>query len=117
MLGTGRVSELVVGAGGTDGKVLVFDLRTGEPVASHTASADTLNGFQFHSFLPLAATASGAGLLLLAFNTAIVIPSMALMQRRWHVIWIARNVFIWPECCANIVDRASALPAGANVRV
>ncbi|KAK9906702.1 hypothetical protein WJX75_006470 [Coccomyxa subellipsoidea] len=45
--------------GGTDGKVLVFDLRTGEPVASHTASADTLNGFQFHPFLPLAATASG----------------------------------------------------------
>lgn len=51
------------GAGGTDGKLLVFDLRTGEPVASHNAAADTLNGVQFHPFLPLAATASGAGSL------------------------------------------------------
>ncbi len=48
------------GAGGTDGKLLVFDLRTGEPIASHNAAADTLNGVQFHPFLPLAATASGA---------------------------------------------------------
>jgi WD40 repeat protein len=86
MLGTGRVSELVVVAGGTDGKVLVFDLRTGEPVASHTASADTLNGFQFHPFLPLAATASGAGLLLFAFNTAIVITQYGFDAAAKHII-------------------------------
>ncbi|EIE24132.1 WD40 repeat-like protein, partial [Coccomyxa subellipsoidea C-169] len=46
----------------------VFDLRTGEPVASHTAAADTVNGFHFHPFLPLAASASGAVLPISATN-------------------------------------------------
>jgi hypothetical protein len=55
-------------AGGTDGKVQVFDLRTGEPVASHTVAADTVNGFHFHPFLPLAAIASGAVLPISATN-------------------------------------------------
>ena len=42
-----------------DGKVLSFDLTTGEQVSDFQAATDTVNGFQFHPFLPLAATASG----------------------------------------------------------
>lgn len=45
--------------GGVDGKVLSFDLTTGEQVSDFQAATDTVNGFQFHPFLPLAATASG----------------------------------------------------------
>ncbi|DBB13553.1 TPA: hypothetical protein ACH3X3_000587 [Trebouxia sp. C0006] len=45
--------------GGSDGKVVSFDLTTGEPVSTFLAATDTLNGFQFHPYLPLAATASG----------------------------------------------------------
>jgi hypothetical protein len=40
--------------------VVSFDLTTGEPVSTFLAATDTLNGFQFHPYLPLAATASGA---------------------------------------------------------
>jgi len=39
--------------------VISFDLTTGEPVSTFLAATDTLNGFQFHPYLPLAATASG----------------------------------------------------------
>ena len=46
-------------AGGEDGMVRVFDLRDGSPIASHRASDDTLNGFEFHPYLPFAATTSG----------------------------------------------------------
>ncbi len=46
-------------AGGSKGRVQVFDLQDGQEVASYAAAADTVNGFQFHPFLPLAATASG----------------------------------------------------------
>ena len=46
-------------SGGSDGKVVSFDLTTGEPVSTFLAATDTLNGFQFHPYLPLAATASG----------------------------------------------------------
>lgn len=49
-------------AGGQDGKVRVYDLNLGEQVHEFTAAADTVNGLQFHPFLPLAATASGATL-------------------------------------------------------
>lgn len=37
----------------------MFDLQEGQEVASYQAAADTVNGFHFHPFLPLAATASG----------------------------------------------------------
>ncbi len=46
--------------GGTDGQMLTFDLQTGEAVGSQVMAADTVNGLQFHPFLPLVATASGA---------------------------------------------------------
>ena len=46
-------------AGGSKGRVQVFDLQDGQEVGSYPAAADTVNGFQFHPFLPLAATASG----------------------------------------------------------
>ncbi len=45
--------------GGEDGKVISFDLTTGEQVSSFHAATDTVNGFHFHPYLPLAATASG----------------------------------------------------------
>jgi len=50
--------------GGEDGTVRVFDLRDGSAVASHRASDDTLNGFEFHPYLPFAASASGDWLTL-----------------------------------------------------
>ena len=37
----------------------MFDLADGSLVTSFTAAADTVNGLQFHPFMPLAATASG----------------------------------------------------------
>lgn len=46
-------------AGGSKGRVQIFDLQDGQEVGSYAAAADTVNGFQFHPFLPLAATASG----------------------------------------------------------
>ena len=49
----------VLCAGGTDGAMAVFDLQSGERVASFALAGDTLNGVQFHPFLPLVATASG----------------------------------------------------------
>ncbi|KAK9818157.1 hypothetical protein WJX72_007963 [[Myrmecia] bisecta] len=45
--------------GGQDGMVRMFDLRTGEAAGDYVAAADTVNGVQFHPFLPLLATASG----------------------------------------------------------
>ena len=39
--------------------VRVFDLRDGSEVASFWAAHDTVNGFEFHPYLPFAATASG----------------------------------------------------------
>ena len=50
-------------AGGTDGKMCVYDLQTGEAIASHSVAADTVNGLQFHPFLPVMATASGEPVL------------------------------------------------------
>ena len=37
----------------------MFDLTTGAAVQSFQAAEDTVNGFEFHPYLPLAATASG----------------------------------------------------------
>jgi telomerase Cajal body protein 1 len=45
--------------GGEDGSVHVFDLRDGSPRAHFQAAEDTVNGLDFHPFLPLMATASG----------------------------------------------------------
>lgn len=42
----------------------MFDLQEGQEVASYQAAADTINGFHFHPFLPMAATASGKPRLL-----------------------------------------------------
>lgn len=46
-------------AGGTDGKVRVFDLASGSERTQFSASHDTVNGCQYHPFLPVLATASG----------------------------------------------------------
>lgn len=48
-----------------DGKVANFDLASGEQVSSFQAAGDTVNGFQFHPYLPLSATASGGGVSML----------------------------------------------------
>ena len=51
--------SLTMCAGGSKGRIQIFDLQEGQEVASYQAAADTVNGLQFHPFLPLAATASG----------------------------------------------------------
>ncbi|XP_042520495.1 telomerase Cajal body protein 1 [Macadamia integrifolia] len=48
-----------LGTGGQDGQVHIYDLQTGQWVASFQAASDTVNGFSFHPFLPLAASSSG----------------------------------------------------------
>ncbi|EYU27899.1 hypothetical protein ABFS82_13G114000 [Erythranthe guttata] len=48
-----------LGTGGQDGLVHIYDLQTGEWVSSFQAALDTVNGFAFHPFLPMAATSSG----------------------------------------------------------
>jgi hypothetical protein len=40
--------------------VRVFDLRDGSAIASHRAADDTVNGFEFHPYLPFAASTSGS---------------------------------------------------------
>ncbi len=53
-----------------------FDLTTGEPVSTFLAATDTLNGFQFHPYLPLAATASGARSCTHCLSLPIACPQM-----------------------------------------
>ncbi|MFS8009072.1 putative transcription factor WD40-like family [Helianthus anomalus] len=48
-----------LGTGGQDGLVHIYDLQTGQWVSSFQAASDTVSGFSFHPFLPMAATASG----------------------------------------------------------
>ncbi|KAM7264565.1 hypothetical protein ACFE04_002248 [Oxalis oulophora] len=48
-----------LGTGGQDGTVNIYDLQTGQWVSGFQAAADTVNGFSFHPFMPLAATSSG----------------------------------------------------------
>ncbi|PIN18577.1 Guanine nucleotide-binding protein [Handroanthus impetiginosus] len=48
-----------LGTGGQDGLVHIYDLQTGQWVSSFQAASDTINGFSFHPFLPMAATSSG----------------------------------------------------------
>ena len=48
------------GAGGEDGVVRIFDLRDGGEVGNFRAADDTVNGIEFHPYLPFAASASGA---------------------------------------------------------
>ncbi|GAB2231461.1 hypothetical protein Droror1_Dr00010468 [Drosera rotundifolia] len=45
--------------GGQDGLVHVYDLQTGHWTSSFSAASDTVNGFSFHPFLPMAASSSG----------------------------------------------------------
>ncbi|KAM1455924.1 hypothetical protein FF1_005042 [Malus domestica] len=45
--------------GGQDGVVHIYDLQTGQWVTGFQAALDTVNGFSFHPFLPLATTSSG----------------------------------------------------------
>lgn len=48
-----------LGTGGQGGFVHIYDLQTGQWVSSFQAALDTVNGFSFHPFLPMAATSSG----------------------------------------------------------
>ncbi|GMN50908.1 hypothetical protein TIFTF001_020057 [Ficus carica] len=48
-----------LGTGGQDGFVHIYDLQTGQWVTSFRAALDTVNGFSFHPYLPMAATSSG----------------------------------------------------------
>ncbi|XP_044955068.1 uncharacterized protein LOC123405458 [Hordeum vulgare subsp. vulgare] len=45
--------------GGQDGMVHIYDLQGGQWVKGFQAAADTVNGFSFHPYLPLATTSSG----------------------------------------------------------
>ncbi|KAI9120551.1 hypothetical protein K1719_007584 [Acacia pycnantha] len=48
-----------LGTGGQDGLVHIYDLQTGQWVSCFQAASDTVNGFSFHPFLPLAVSSSG----------------------------------------------------------
>ncbi|XP_062161405.1 uncharacterized protein LOC133868510 [Alnus glutinosa] len=48
-----------LGTGGQDGLVHIYDLQTGQWVSSFHAALDTVSGFSFHPFLPMAASSSG----------------------------------------------------------
>lgn len=48
-----------LGTGGQDGLVHIYDLQTGQWVSSFQAASDTVSGFSFHPYLPMAATSSG----------------------------------------------------------
>ncbi|XP_057544146.1 uncharacterized protein LOC130823530 [Amaranthus tricolor] len=48
-----------LGTGGQDGLVHIYDLQTGQWTSSFAAASDTVNGFSFHPFLPMAVTSSG----------------------------------------------------------
>ncbi|KAK7836441.1 telomerase cajal body protein 1 [Quercus suber] len=48
-----------LGSGGQDGFVHIYDLQTGHWVSSFQAASDTVSGFSFHPFLPMAASSSG----------------------------------------------------------
>ncbi|XP_021294493.1 telomerase Cajal body protein 1 [Herrania umbratica] len=48
-----------LGTGGQDGLVHIYDLQTGQWVSGFQVAADTVNGFSFHPFLPMATTSSG----------------------------------------------------------
>ncbi|XP_062017039.1 uncharacterized protein LOC133733438 isoform X2 [Rosa rugosa] len=45
--------------GRKDGFVHIYDLQTGQWVSGFQAALDTVNGFSFHPFLPMATTSSG----------------------------------------------------------
>ncbi|XP_077254008.1 transducin/WD40 repeat-like superfamily protein [Tasmannia lanceolata] len=48
-----------LGTGGQDGLVHIYDLQNGQWVSSFQAASDTVNGFCFHPYLPMAASSSG----------------------------------------------------------
>ncbi|GAV77898.1 WD40 domain-containing protein [Cephalotus follicularis] len=48
-----------LGTGGQDGLVHIYDLQTGQWTSGFQAAADTVNGFSFHPFMPMAASSSG----------------------------------------------------------
>ncbi|PON50413.1 Quinoprotein alcohol dehydrogenase-like superfamily [Trema orientale] len=48
-----------LGTGGQDGFVHIYDLQTGQWKSSFQAALDTVNGFSFHPYLPMAASSSG----------------------------------------------------------
>ncbi|CAI0468359.1 unnamed protein product [Linum tenue] len=45
--------------GGEDGLVHIYDLQTGQWISGFQAASDTVNGFSFHPFLPMAVSSSG----------------------------------------------------------
>lgn len=45
--------------GGQDGLVHIYDLQNGQWISGFQAATDTVNGFAFHPFLPMAVSSSG----------------------------------------------------------
>ena len=81
-------------SGGSNGKVVNFDLTSGEQVSRFQAALDTVNGFQFHPFLPLSATASGE-----ALKTVNVCCGMG-AGGCWDLVVPLRS-----GCCQDMVGR------------
>ncbi|KAJ7946902.1 telomerase Cajal body protein 1 [Quillaja saponaria] len=48
-----------LGTGGQVGLVHIYDLQTGQWISGYQAASDTVSGFSFHPFLPLAVSSSG----------------------------------------------------------
>ncbi|XP_059437677.1 uncharacterized protein LOC132170641 [Corylus avellana] len=63
-----------LGTGGQDGLVHIYDLQTGHWVSSFHAALDTVSGFSFHPFLPMAASSSGHRRFVLPDDTYKDIP-------------------------------------------
>ncbi len=107
---SGDCKGRVTVAGGEGGVLQVFDLQDGSPVAKHRVAQDTVNGFSFHPWLPLAAVASGRPLpgfvlpLPLLRWTVYLSPGSSLHEGfAFHPAWIHAyhhwKQQSWPVCC------------------
>ena len=83
----------VLCAGGEDGHVRVFDLRDGKPVASHRAADDTVNGFEFHPYLPFAASTSGAPVELQSFHCSTT-PFHAMLSFMHGMLLVSASTLV-----------------------
>lgn len=61
-------------SGGTDGTIRVFDLAAGSEKTGFRVCHDTVNGCQYHPFLPVIATASGERHLRVSLGSLCMLP-------------------------------------------
>ena len=108
---------LLLHSGGVDGQVASFDLTTGEQVSSFQAATDTVNGLQFHPYLPLAATASGrpSTVLQCCVPPVKLLLGLCTMTCAWAgcfpvtmVLWMLLHVFT-KDCEKLTVNYAAAV--------